>query len=258
MPSLHPRAKELFLSALERPATARGTFLDAACAGDDTLRADVDSLLAAYDESEPRVAGDRPQSFTPGEVFAGRYRMVARLGHGGTGDVWRADDLILGIPVALKVMRATTPAAQTLLLNEVRLARRITHPAVCRVFDIGDEGGQLFLSMELVEGEDLATLLQHVGRLPPEKVVDIGRQLCDALAAAHAQGILHRDLKPANILVDEHGQVRITDFGIAVTRDATGPSTGVGTPGYMAPEQLASGAALSERTDIYALGLVLY
>ena len=109
-----------------------------------------------------------------------------------------------------------------------------------------------------MQGEDLAALGHRVGRLPPEKVADIGRQLCDALAAAHAQGILHRDLKPANILIDENGQVRITDFGIAVTRDDTGPSTGVGTPGYMAPEQLASGASVSERTDLYALGLVLY
>jgi len=197
-------------------------------------------------------------AFAAGEMFAGRYRMVARLGHGGTSDVWRADDLVLGIPVALKMMHATTPIGQTLLLNEVRLSRRITHPAVCRVFDIGEEQGQLFLSMELVEGEDLDALVQRAGRLPPEKVADIGRQLCDALAAAHAQGILHRDLKPANILIDAHGSVRISDFGIAVLRDQRGPNTGVGTPGYMAPEQLTSGGAVSERTDIYALGLVLY
>jgi tetratricopeptide (TPR) repeat protein len=198
-------------------------------------------------------------SFAAGDVFAaGRYRMVARLGQGGMGEVWRADDLVLGIPVALKLMRSTTTAGQVLVLNEVRLARRITHPAVCRVFDIGEERGQLFLSMELVQGEDLATLIHRVGRLPSETVADIGRQLSEALAAAHAQGILHRDLKPANILIDENGSVRITDFGIAVTGDQHAPSTGIGTPGYMAPEQLISGASVSEQTDIYALGLVLY
>src|SRR5262245_55841646 len=201
---------------------------------------------------------DSAEPFSAGEVFAGRYRMVARLGQGGMGDVWRADDLVLAMPVALKLIHSTSPAGRALLLNEVRLARRVTHPAVCRVFDIGEERGQVFLSMEFVEGEDLATLIHHVERLPSEKVAEIGRQLCEALAAAHAQGILHRDLKPANILIDANGSVHITDFGIAVTRDASVRNTGVGTPGYMAPEQLASGAAVSERTDIYAIGLVLY
>ena len=141
--------------------------------------------------------------------------------------------------------------------NEVRLARQITHPAVCRVFDIGEVDDQVFLSMELVQGEDLAAFVHRVGRLPSEKVAEIGRQLCDALAAAHRQGILHRDLKPANVLIDETGSVRITDFGIAVTR-GSGHNTGIGTPGYMAPEQLLSGGSVSERTDLYALGLVLY
>ena len=164
------------------------------------------------------VSSSATDVFAAGEVFAGRYRMVARLGQGGMGDVWSADDLVLGIPVALKLMRSTTPAGRALLLNEVRLARQITHPAVCRVFDIGEVDDQVFLSMELVQGEDLAAFVHRVGRLPSEKVADIGRQLCDALAAAHPQGVLHRDLKPANVLIDETGAVRITDFGIAVTR----------------------------------------
>jgi serine/threonine-protein kinase len=203
------------------------------------------------------VSSSATDVFAAGEVFAGRYRMIAHLGQGGMGDVWSADDLVLGIPVALKLMRSTTPAGRALLLNEVRLARQITHPAVCRVFDIGEVDDQVFLSMELVQGEDLATFVHRVGRLPSEKVAEIGRQLCDALAAAHRQGILHRDLKPANVLIDETGSVRITDFGIAVTR-GSGHNTGIGTPGYMAPEQLLSGASVSERTDLYALGLVLY
>ena len=256
------RVKELFLAALSRPAAEREEFLAAASGGDAALQDAVESLLSAHDAVE-RGDSDAAKSaavepFAPGDVFAGRYRMVARLGQGGMGDVWRADDLVLGQPVALKLIHAAGPAGRALLLNEVRLARRVTHPSVCRVFDIGEERGQVFLSMELVEGEDLSALLHHTGRLPSETVADIGRQLCDALAAAHAQGILHCDLKPANILIDGKGGLHITDFGIAVIRDAGGPKTGVGTPGYMAPEQLTSGAPVSERTDIYALGLVLY
>jgi tetratricopeptide (TPR) repeat protein len=184
--------------------------------------------------------------------------MVTRLGRGGMGEVWRADDLVVQTPVALKLIDSTTPEGRNRLLNEVRLARRITHPAVCRVFDVGETDGRVFYSMELVNGEDLATLLRRLGRLPAEKVSEIGRQLCDGLAAAHAQGVLHRDLKPANVLIDENGCVRITDFGIAITREDAERDAAAGTPGYMAPEQLVAGASLSARTDLFALGLVLY
>ena len=196
--------------------------------------------------------------YPPGHVLAGRYRMVARLGKGGMGEVWRADDLVLETPVALKVIYSADPEARTRILNEVRLARQITHPAICRVFDVGEGAGEVFYSMELVDGEDLATLVRRMGRLPIEKVVDIGQQLCDGLAAAHAQGILHRDLKPANVLIDADGLVQITDFGIAITRDGAKDATLMGTPRYMAPEQLNASSPLTERTDIYALGLILY
>src|SRR4029453_17254078 len=104
--------------------------------------------------------------FAPGSLFAGRYRMVTRLGQGGMGDVWRADDLVLGAPVALKFIRETSDRARAAILNEVRLARQITHPAVCRVFDVSEAEGEVFFSMELVEGEDLATLNKQVGRPP--------------------------------------------------------------------------------------------
>jgi serine/threonine protein kinase/Tfp pilus assembly protein PilF len=184
--------------------------------------------------------------------------MVARLGRGGMGEVWRANDLVLGIPVALKLIHSTSAEGRALLLNEVRVARQITHPGVCRVFDAGVSDDRVFYSMEFVRGEDLASLLQRTGRLPSEKVADIGRQLCSALAAAHAHGVLHRDLKPANVLIDEHGLVRITDFGIAVTRDDTAHRTGVGTPAYMAPEQDERRRVADRTTDVYALGLVLY
>src|SRR5690606_14006160 len=132
--------------------------------------------------------------------------------------------------------RSTSRAGRERLLQEVRLARQVTHPAVVRVFDVGEADDEVFFSMEFVEGQDLATVLRHAGRLAPSRVVDIARQLCAGLAAAHDQGVLHRDLKPANILIDQQGHVRITDFGIAVSA-ATQERAGVaGTPSYMAPE----------------------
>ena len=198
-----------------------------------------------------------PDPFHPGALFAGRYRLIARIGRGGMGDVWRADDLVLETPVALKIIHSTGPDARARILNEVRLARQITHPSVCRVFDVGEGGGRVFLSMELVQGEDLATRLKRVGRLPSKDVVEIARQLCDGLAAAHAQGVLHRDLKPANVLISDGDRVRITDFGIATTGDGTTEDP-AGSLWYMAPEQLTPNATLSERTDLYALGVVLY
>ncbi len=259
MSSLHHRAKDVFLSALSRPEGEREAFLAEACGDDLALRREVESLLAFHDDEGPGErtgADDRP--FTPGEIFAGRYRMIARIGRGGMGDIWRAEDLVLQTEVALKLIDAVAAGGRERILNEVRLARQITHPAVCRVFDVGEADGGIFYSMELVTGEDLATLLRRVGRVPAEKVVDIARQLCAGLAAAHASGVLHRDLKPANIMIDDNGQVRITDFGIAVPRADVGPHTLSGTPAYMAPEQRTPGATLSNQTDIYALGLVLY
>ena len=184
--------------------------------------------------------------------------MVTRIGRGGMGDVWRADDLVLNTPIALKFVDSATEADRERILKEVRLARQITDPAVCRVFDVGEADGKIFYSMELVDGEDLATLLRHAGRLPSEKVVDIALQLCGGLAAAHAQGVLHRDLKPANVLVDDDGSVRVTDFGIAIAHTDAVEHTPVGTPGYMAPEQISPSVPLSEKTDLYALGLILY
>ncbi|MFN7984213.1 MAG: serine/threonine-protein kinase [Vicinamibacterales bacterium] len=200
-----------------------------------------------------------PVGFTPGEVVAGRYRMIGLLGRGGMGEVYRADDLTLGTSVALKFLPADTDRDQAALARfqaEVRIARQVSHPHVCRVFDIGTVGNRTFLTMEFVDGEDLATLLRRIGRLPAPKAVELGRQICAGLAAAHEQGVLHRDLKPANIMVDGHGRARITDFGLAVAGAAT-TAEFAGTPAYMAPELLA-GHPASTRSDIYALGLVLY
>ena len=197
--------------------------------------------------------------FAPGTRLADRYRIVALLGRGGMGEVYRADDLRLGQPVALKFLPRSLErdvARLERFLGEVRTARQVSHPNVCRVYDIGEIGGRHFLSMEYVDGEDLAALLRRIGRLPVDKAVDIARQLCAALAAAHDKGVLHRDLKPANVMLDGRGKVRLTDFGLAGTEGAAEPGL-AGTPAYMAPEQFA-GRAATVQSDIYALGLVLY
>jgi predicted Ser/Thr protein kinase len=199
--------------------------------------------------------------FLPGRLLAGRYRIIALLGKGGMGEVYRADDLTLGQPVALKFLPDEAARAQGLLerfKNEVRIARRVSHPNVCRVYDVGEVEGHTFFTMEYVDGEDLASLLRRIGRLPEDKALDIARQLCAGLAAAHTKGVLHRDLKPANIMLDGRGQVVITDFGLAGVADQIqGAEIRSGTPAYMAPEQLA-GKEVSTRSDIYSLGLVLY
>jgi Tfp pilus assembly protein PilF/predicted Ser/Thr protein kinase len=264
MSSLHKGAKELFIAALERDGADREAFLAVACADDAALRAEVESLLRYHEADStglpPPSEPEQPAgpAFAPGFVFANRYRMVTRLGRGGMGDVWRADDLMLETPVALKLIRSTSQAGRERLLQEVRLARRITHPAVVRVFDVGEADDEVFFSMELVEGQDLASVLRHAGRLAPSRSVEIARQLCAGLGAAHSEGVLHRDLKPANVLIDQQGRVRITDFGIAVPAGAPGRSGIAGTPMYMAPEQRVAGASLTAQTDLYALGVVLY
>jgi len=177
------------------------------------------------------------------------------------GEVYRADDLTLGQPVALKFLPDEAARDQSLLerfKNEVRIARRVSHPNVCRVYDVGEVEGHTFFTMEYVDGEDLASLLRRIGRLPEDKALDIARQLCAGLAAAHTKGVLHRDLKPANVMLDGRGQVVITDFGLAGVADQIpGSDLRSGTPAYMAPEQRA-GKEVSTRSDIYSLGLLLY
>src|ERR1700687_6224300 len=217
------------------------------------------------------VSSSRPSSspayllnegrFLPGRLVAGRYRIIALLGKGGMGEVYRADDLTLGQAVAMKFLPDEAAGDEGLLerfRNEVRMARRVSHPNVCRVYDVGEVDGHTFFTMEYVDGEDLASLLRRIGRLPPDKALEIARQLCAGLAAAHTKDVLHRDLKPANIMLDGRGQVVITDFGLAgVADDIRGAEVRSGTPAYMAPEQLA-GKEVSTRSDIYGLGLVLY
>jgi serine/threonine-protein kinase len=194
-------------------------------------------------------------------MLAGRYRIAGLLGRGGMGEVYRADDLKLAQPVALKFLPeslSTDAAALARFHREVRVARQVSHPNVCRVYDIGEADGQHFISMEYIRGEELASTLKRFGRLPADKAVEIARQLCAGLAAAHKTGVLHRDLKPANVMIDGEGNARITDFGLAaLAEEVRGSDAYSGTPAYMSPEQLAGGE-LTTKSDIYSLGLVLY
>jgi Protein kinase domain len=215
------------------------------------------------------AAGDRFRSsdaldgarFSPGTMLGDRYRIVGLLGRGGMGEVYRAEDLKLGQAVALKFLPSDvthSPDRLARFHQEVRLARQVSHPNVGRVHDIGEANGQHFLSMEYIDGEDLASLLRRIGRLPSDKGLELARQLCAGLAAAHDRQVLHRDLKPANVLIDGRGHVRLVDFGLAgLTGDRENAREIAGTPGYMAPEQ-QEGREATPRTDVYALGLVLY
>jgi serine/threonine protein kinase len=199
--------------------------------------------------------------YVPGTLLGDRYRIISKLGAGGMGEVYRATDLRLGQQVALKFLpleMAEDPKALARFHNEVRIARQVAHPNVCRVYDIGEVEGIPYLSMEYVDGEDLNSLLRRIGRLPRDKALEIARKLCAGLAAAHNKGVLHRDLKPGNIMIDGRGQVLITDFGLAgIMGQIDGAEARNGTPGYMAPEQL-SGKEVSTLSDVYALGVVLY
>ncbi|HEY0725300.1 MAG TPA: serine/threonine-protein kinase, partial [Pyrinomonadaceae bacterium] len=198
--------------------------------------------------------------FIPGDVLLERYRSVGLLGRGGMGEVYRADDLKLKQAVALKFLPASLSAdgaALARFYKEVSVARQISHRHVCRVYDVSEFQGEHFISMEYVRGEELSSLLKRIGRLPQDKAIDVSRQLCAGLAAVHERGVLHRDLKPANIMLDEHGEVRITDFGIAALASDVDRREMSGTPAYMSPEQL-EGRELTPKSDIYSLGLVLY
>lgn len=199
--------------------------------------------------------------FVAGHVLAGRYRIIGLIGRGGMGEVYKAEDLKLEQTVALKFLPEDLSRDEDALkrfVGEVRSARQVSHPNVCRVFDIGDTEGLYYISMEFIEGDDLSMLLNRIGRLPSDKAVEVSRQICLGLAAIHKAGILHRDLKPANIIIDSKGEARITDFGIAgIEAEVQGAESRVGTAAYMSPEQI-TGKEVTQRSDIYSLGLLLY
>ena len=205
-------------------------------------------------------SGEDEGRFLPGTLVAERYRISSLIGRGGMGEVYRATDLKLGQPVALKFLPEALSRDQKALqrfYNEVRVARQISHHNVCRVYDIGETEGLAYISMEFINGEDLGALLKRIGRLPTDKALQMARQLCAGLAAAHEKGVLHRDLKPANVMIDCDGALHVMDFGLAGLAEQVAGDVRSGTPAYMAPEQLA-GREVTMKSDLYSLGLVLY
>lgn len=262
--------QKIFLEALDQQTPEeREAYLEEACAGDGTLRGEINALLKEFEQgsaliglgSDGEAAGDETVMFLPGTILSHRYRIVSLVGKGAMGEVYRADDLKLEQPVALKFLPmalADNRALLKALYNEVRLARQVSHRNVGRMYDIGEtEDGQPFLSMEYIQGEDLSGLLQRIGRLPLDKAIELGMQLCEGLHAAHDEGLLHLDLKPANLMIDGKGNLRITDFGLArLASEAASRKQRGGTPAYMAPEHGKDGE-VSESCDLYAVGLIL-
>lgn len=284
----------LFDRALEVAPAELPAWLDAQCSGDPELRREIESLLAHHrpegpnwsafigraavvwaaprsqdpDEtaglpaktprdSMPAVPSERLSQFLPGAVIGGRYRIKTMLGRGGMGEVYRATDILLDQEVALKFLpQSSDKHAVSRMRHEVKLARQISHPNICKVFDIVELDQRPFVSMEYVDGEDLGSLLHRIGRLPPDKAADTAASLCLGLAAAHAKGVLHRDLKPGNVMLDSAGNVRIVDFGLAALAGRVSDVLS-GTPRYMAPEQ-AAGKEVTEKSDLYSLGVVMY
>ncbi|MCA1640049.1 MAG: serine/threonine protein kinase, partial [Acidobacteria bacterium] len=279
------KIKSLFDAVQELEPKKREKFLNNACGNDVELRREVENLLNSFENAESfleqpaarevasmfedkktlaanQTTGELNNGkFVAGTVLANRYRIIGLLGKGGMGEVFKAEDIKLNQTVALKFLPdklEKDKAALERFHAEVRTARQVSHPNVCRVFDIGEIDGRHFLSMEFINGDDLSSLLRRIGYLPSGKAIEIARQLCFGLAAIHEAGILHRDLKPANVIIDSKGKARITDFGIAgVEAEIAGDELRVGTPAYMSPEQI-TGQEVSVKSDIYSLGLLLY
>ena len=203
------------------------------------------------------------QELQVGSMFAGRYLILGSLGRGGMGRVYRALDKKLDVEVAVKLLRPEIAADEGIIQrfkNELKLARMVSHPHVCRMYDFSEDQGTHFITMEYVPGEDLKTTVRRVGPLGLGKALSIARQVCEGLAAAHRLDIVHRDLKPQNIMLDGNGQVRIMDFGISRSLRAKGITADgmmIGTPEYISPEQ-AEGKKIDARTDIYAFGAILF
>lgn len=281
MPSPSPRLRDVFEHARNLPPDERPAYLDAACAGDGSLRAEVDGLLAAHDDAPdfldrlagrvlPDALGALPAGPAPdaagdddlGSELASRYEVLGTLGRGGMGVVYKARDRRLGRTVALKLLpphRVGDAGSRARLEREARAASALDHPHVATIYEVGETAERgLYIAMAYVPGDTLADRIGR-GPLAVEEAIRLAEQVAGGLAAAHAQGVIHRDLKPSNVLVTTEGEARVIDFGVAktggepITRDGTQP----GTVAYMSPEQ-TRGAEVDARSDIWALGAVLY
>ena len=274
-PARLQKIDELFQAAVAQLPNERSSYLDEACASDETLRREVEALLAADSEVDDfaQIAqgvaaawadrNDRPD--LAGQTL-GRYKIIEPLGLGGMGEVYLAEDVTLHRKVALKLLpRQFTQDADRLrrFEQEARAASALNHPSIITIHEVGQADGTHFIATEFIEGETLKEKVQK-GRLPLGQVLDIGCQTAGALAAAHAAGIVHRDVKPANIMLRRDGYIKVLDFGLAKLSstvapqlDVTEPGRVMGTVNYMSPEQ-ALGKSLDARTDIFSLGVVLY
>ena len=269
--------RRLYDAALEQPAAERGAFVRGQVNGDADLGQEALAMLRNSSEDggllDISLFGQRwirPAAFAQmlrlGQTLAGRYRILRPIGAGGMGEVYEAEDLELEAHVAVKTMRVEDAYALAHFKREIQLARTVTHPNVCRIFDLhrhhDPESGSVvtFLTMELVEGETLTAYLARRGALTPAETLPIARQIGAALAAAHEKGVVQRDLKSGNVMLSGNGQhVVVTDFGLAHTlTEATESSVTIaGTPAYMAPEQF-EGKPVTRAADIYAFGVLLY
>jgi Tol biopolymer transport system component/serine/threonine protein kinase len=203
------------------------------------------------------------EELTTGSTFAGRYQIIEELGKGGMGRVYKAHDTKIREKIALKLIKPEIVKDRKTIerfSNELKLARKIRHKNICQMFDLGEEKGTHFITMEYISGEDLKNMIRMSGRLALGTTISIAKQVCEGLAEAHKMGIIHRDLKPSNIMIDREGDVRIMDFGIAhslETKGMTGAGVMIGTPEYMSPEQV-EGKEIDQRSDVYSLGVILY
>jgi len=232
--------------------------------GTATFCADCGTQLPSLEDIEVTETIEIPkEELTRGITFAGRYEIIEELGRGGMGKVYRVEDKKIKEEVALKLIKPEIASDKKTIerfSNELKMARKIAHRNVCKMYDLGEEKGTHYITMEYVPGEDLKGMIRMMGQLGAGKSISIAIQICEGLAEAHRLGVVHRDLKPSNIMIDKEGNVRIMDFGIARSLEAkgiTGAGVMIGTPEYMSPEQVEA-KEVDQRSDIYSLGIILY